>query len=118
MNVQTFIHRHYSLRAGESPIGHAAAVLVGLALIAIGAALVATLVWHQIGVALGILGILVLGAGVFGHIQTPLKIKDLLDTVVGLAGAAITLTFALAVAAFVIGFTATVAVLVVQWLVS
>ena len=37
MTVQDFIHRHYSPAVGESPTGHAMAVLAGLMLIVIGA---------------------------------------------------------------------------------
>ncbi len=43
-----------------------------------------------------------LGAGTFGHIQRPVKFRDLVDAVVSLAGAAISITFTLAVLLFVV----------------
>lgn len=115
MKSQTFIHDHYSPEAGESPTGHAAAVLVGAVLMAVGIALALTMALLPVGLAIGLLGLLIFGGGVFGHIRSPLKLKDLLDTIVGLAGAAIGMTFTLAIAAFVVGFTATVLVLLFGW---
>jgi hypothetical protein len=35
MKVQQFVHRHYSASVGESPIGHAAAVLAGILLMGV-----------------------------------------------------------------------------------
>lgn len=118
MNVHTFIHRHYSPDVGESPAGHAIAILAGLALIAIGAALIVSIVFLPAGVAIGVLGVLILGAGVFSHIMSPLTSADLMDALVGLSGAAITLTFAIAVAAVVAGFSVTVFVSLFRWLLS
>lgn len=118
MNVHNFIHRHYSPEVGESPAGHAIAILAGLALIAVGAALVVSIVFLPAGVAIGALGMLIFGAGAFAHILSPLTFADLVDAVVGLSGAAITLTFAVAVAAIVAGFSVTVFVSLFRWLVS
>jgi hypothetical protein len=116
MTIQSFVRQHYSPAAGESPVGHAVAVLSGLALVAMGAALVASIVFLPAGVAIGLLGLLIAGGGVFLHIQSPLKLSELLDALVGLAGAAIAMTFMIAVATFVIGFGVTVAVSLFRWL--
>jgi hypothetical protein len=48
---------------------------------------------------------------VVGHISSPLKFKDLMETIVSLAGMAIGLTFTLAIATFLAGFALTVLVL-------
>jgi hypothetical protein len=118
MSVQSFVRRHYSPDVGESPIGHAAAVLAGLTLVAIGGGLIASVVFIPVGVTLGVLGLLILGGGVFAHIQSPLKFSELMDAVVGLAGAAIALTFVIAAAAMVIGLGVAVLVSVFRWLAS
>ncbi len=116
--VRDFIHRHYSPAVGESPAGHAIAVLAGLLLIAVGAALVVSIVFVPAGLAIGVLGILILGAGIFAHIMSPLTFSDLMDAVVGLSGAAITLTIVLAIAAIAAGFGITVLVSLFRWLAS
>jgi hypothetical protein len=118
MTVQNVIHRHYSPAVGESPAGHAIAVLVGLALIATGAGLVVSIVFLPAGIAIGTLGVLILGAGLFAHIMSPLTLSDLMDTMVGLSGAAIALTCAIAVAAGAAGFCITVFVSLFRWLAS
>jgi len=118
MTVQHFIHSHYSSAVGESPAGHAVAVLAGLALIATGAGLVVSIVFLPAGIAIGALGVLILGAGLFAHIMSPLTLSDLMDTMVGLSGAAIALTIAIAVAAVAAGFSITVFVSLFRWLVS
>jgi hypothetical protein len=118
MTVHNFIHRHYSPAVGESPAGHAIAILAGLALIAIGAGLVASVVFLPAGIAIGVLGVLTLGAGIFAHIMGPLTFTDLMDTMVGLSGAAITLTFAVTIVAVVAGFGITVVVSLFRWLAS
>lgn len=118
MTVHNFIHRHYSPAVGESPAGHAIAVLAGLVLIAIGAALVVSIVFLPAGIAIGVLGILILGAGIFAHIMSPMTFSDLMDAIVGLSGAAITLTFIIAIAAVVAGFGFTVLVSLLRWLAS
>ena len=118
MTVQDFIHRHYSPALGESPTGHAIAILAGLGLIVMGGGLVFLVVFLPAGVAIAVLGVLLLGAGVFAHITSPLKFSDLMDAVVGLSGAAITLTFAIAVAAIVAGFGITVLVSLLRWLMN
>ncbi len=115
MRANSFFYRHY-LAAGESFSTHAAAVLVGAVLMAVGAALVFTVAFLPVGVAIGLLGLLIFGGGVFGHIQSPVKFRDLLDSVVSLSGAAIGMTFALAVMLFlvVVGFGIVAAL--VEWL--
>jgi hypothetical protein len=118
MTVQDFIHRHYSPAVGESPTGHAIAVLAGLALIVVGAALVVSVVFMPAGIAIGVLGVLILGAGVFAHIMSPLTFADFMDAVIGLSGAAITLTIAIAIVAIVAGFGITVFVSLFRWLAS
>ena len=65
-----------------------------------------------------LLGLFIFAAGVFGHISSPLKIKDLMETIVSLAGMVIGITFTLAIAAFVTGFAITVLVLLFGWIKS
>jgi hypothetical protein len=114
--AHTFVHDHYSLEAGESPTGHAAAILGGVVMMAGGLALAFTVALLPVGLVVGLLGLLVAGGGVFGHIRSPLKFKDLIETIVSLAGAAIGMTFTLAIAAFVVGFAVTVLVLLFGWI--
>jgi hypothetical protein len=118
MTVHDFMHRHYSPALGVSPTGHVIAILAGLGLIAIGGALVVSIVFLPAGLAIGVIGVLLLGAGVFAHITSPLRFADLMDAVVGLSGAAITLTFAIAIGAVVAGFAITVLVSLFQWLMN
>ena len=110
MSIRCFVRQHYSTAAGESPVGHGAAVLAGLALVIIGGGLIASVAFAPLGTTTGVLGLFVLAVGLFAHIQTPLSVKDLVDTVIGLSGAAIAATFAIAMAAMVIGFSATLIV--------
>ena len=118
MNVQAFIRRHYSPDVGESPLGQAAAVLAGLTCMALGAGLViASIVFAPLGTVIGLLGVMLLGGGVFAHIQSPFKLSDALDAVVGLTGAAIAMTFTLIIAAMAAGLVFTAIFEVVQWLV-
>lgn len=116
MSMQDFVRQHYSARVGESPAGHAAAILAGLALVAIGIALIVSVVFVPLGVTTSVLGLLILGAGLFAHIQSPLNFKDLLDVIVGLSGAAIAATFAIIVAVMVIGMIITILVSVFRLL--
>jgi hypothetical protein len=116
MKVQAFLHRHYSPDLGESPIGHATAVLAGLTLMMIGGAMVATIVLVPLGFVLGLVGLMLLAGGVFAHIQGPLTFGDLLDTIVGLTGAAIAMTFSITVLAMAVGLTFTALYAFVQWL--
>jgi len=118
MTVYDFIHRHYSPAVGESPTGHAVAILGGCALILMGGALVASVVFLPAGIALIVLGVLILGGGIFAHITSPLKFADLMDAVIGLSGAAITLTLAIAIAAIVAGFGITVVTSFLRWLMN
>jgi hypothetical protein len=111
MKAQTFVHDHYSADAGESPTGHALAILGGFLLMALGVGLVLTVALLPVGVVVGLLGLFIFAAGVIGHIDSPLKFKDLLETIVSLAGMAIGMTFTLAIAVFVAGFVITVLVL-------
>jgi hypothetical protein len=115
MRLQEFAHRHYSASVGESPSAHAAAVLAGMTLIVGGVALVASVVFIPLGMVTGLLGLMLFGAGVVGHIQSPVKIGDALDAVVGLTGAAIGMTFMLIGAAMVLGLAFTALFAVVQW---
>jgi hypothetical protein len=118
MNLQTFIQRHYSRATGESPIGHALAVAAGLALIVIATMLVNAVVWMPAGIVIGFAGLLVLMGGIWGHISNPLNLEDLADSMVKLTGAAIAMTFGLAVVAVVVGFVLTVLVSAVRWIAS
>lgn len=115
MKAQSFVHDHYSTEVGESPTGHAAAILGGFVMIVAGLGLAFTVALLPVGLVVGLLGLFILGGGVFGHIRSPLKFKDLMETIVGLAGAAIGMTFTLAIAAFVVGFAVTVLVLLFGW---
>ena len=116
MTGHGFIHDHYSSAAGESPMGHALAILGGLVLMAAGLALVFTVALLPVGLVVGLVGLFIFGAGLFGHINSPLKAKDLMDTIVSLVGMAIGMTFTLAIAAFVAGFAITVLVLLFGWI--
>jgi hypothetical protein len=116
MKAHAFVHEHYSPAAGESPTGHAAAVLGGLVMMVAGLGLALTVALLPVGLVVGLLGLFIFGAGVFGHIRSPLTLNDLMDTIVGLAGAAIGLTFTLAIVAFVLGFAGTVLVLLFGWI--
>ena len=110
MSIRSYLRQHYSTTAGESPVGHAAAILAGLALVIIGGGLIASVVFAPLGMPTTVLGLFVLAGGLFAHIQSPLSAKDLVDTVIGLSGAAIAATFAIVVAAMVVGFGATLIV--------
>lgn len=119
MNVQAFVRRHYSPDVGESPVGHVAAVLAGLACIALGAGLmIASIVFAPLGTVIGLLGMMLLAGGIFAHIQSPFKLSDALDAAVGLTGAAIAMTFSLIIAAMVLGLAVTAIFGVLQWLVD
>ena len=115
MNANSFFYRHY-LVAGESFTTHAAAVLTGAVMMIAGLALAATVAMFPVGVVVGLLGLFIFGGGVFAHIQRPVKLHDLLDTVVSLAGAAIGMTFTLAVVLFIAAFGVSVIVLIAGWL--
>jgi hypothetical protein len=100
----------------ESRVFHAAAVLAGLVLMVVGLALMATVSLLPVGVALGLLGLFILGGGLFAHIESPVKIRDMLGAVVSLSGAAIGMTFSLAVALFVVAMSVSVVFLIAGWL--
>jgi hypothetical protein len=115
MKATTFFHRHY-LVAGESFTTHAAAVLVGVTMMLAGLAVTSTVALLPVGIVIGLLGLLIFGGGVFAHIQSPVKFRDLLDTVVSLATVAIGMTFTLAVLLFLVAFSVSVISLIVGWL--
>ena len=58
----------------------------------------------------------ILGGGTFAHIQRPVKFRDLVDAVVSLAGATISITFTLAVLLFVAALSVSAISLVAEWL--
>jgi hypothetical protein len=118
MRAHAFLHHHFSPLAGESPVGHAAAIVVGLTLALIGAMLIASVVVIPVGIVFVVLGLMLLGVGVFAHIASPFKLNDLLDTIVGLTGAAIATTFSLMVAAIAAGLALTALYAIVQWLIG
>jgi|RhiMetdeSRZDD1v2_1073273.scaffolds.fasta_scaffold2086284_2 small-conductance mechanosensitive channel len=118
MRVQAFLHRHYSSDVGESPVAHAVAVLTGLVLMIVGAALAASLILLPLGVVTGLVGVMLFGAGVWAHIQSPLTLRDLMDTIVTLTSAAVAGTFALAILAAALGLALTAAFEIFQWLVA
>jgi len=116
MNLQTFVQRHYSPTAGESPLGHAGVVVAGFALMAVGTFLVASIVWIPAGVVIGLVGLLALIGGVWAHISKPVNLSELADSAVKLTGAAIAMAFGLAVAAMIVGFALTVLVSFIRWI--
>ena len=77
-----------------------------------------SVVFLPAGIAIGVLGVLILGAGIFAHITSPLTFSDLMDAMIGLSGAAITLTIAVAIVAIVAGFGISVLVSVFRWLMN
>jgi hypothetical protein len=116
MSVQTFLHRRYSSQVGESPAGHAIAIVTGAAMVALGIGLAVSVVFLPVGAVIGFLGLFILVEGVLAHIERPLKLRDLVDSMIGLAGAAIALTFALAVVFFLVSFGAGTIAGVIEWL--
>ena len=115
MKADSFISRHY-LVAGESLTTHAAAVLVGLVLMAGGAAIAATVALLPVGVVIGLLGLFIFGGGVFAHIQSPVKFRDMLDSVISLAGMAIGMTFTLAAALVLLAISVSIVWVIAGWL--
>jgi hypothetical protein len=63
-----------------------------------------------------VVGVILLGTGLVGHIQSGVTFDAALDAVVGLTGAAIALTFALAISAIALGFAFTTLFEVAQWI--
>jgi hypothetical protein len=116
MKVQEFVHRHYSASVGESPIGHAAAVVAGILLMGVAAALAASIVLVPLATVIGVVSVMLLGTGLVGHIESGVTFDAALDAVVGLTGAAIALTFALAISAIALGFAFTALFEVAQWI--
>ncbi len=114
MSLQTFVQRHYSPTAGESPLGHAVVVVAGFALMAVGTFLVASIVWIPAGVVIGLVGLLALIGGVWAHISKPVNLSELADSAVKLTGAAIAMAFGLAVMAMIVGFALTVLVSLIR----
>lgn len=115
MNVHAFLHRHYSPKVGESPGGHAIAIVTGGTMMVAGTGLAMSIVFLPVGAVIGLLGLFVLIEGVFGHIKRPLKLSDLLDAAIGLAGAAIAVTFALAIVFFLVSFGAGTVAGLIEW---
>ncbi len=116
MRVHAFLHRHYSAQVGESPVGHAIAIVIGAGMMAMGVGLALSMVFLPIGVVIGLLGTFIFAEGVFAHIERPLKIRDMADAVIGLTGAAIAVTFALAVLFFLVTFGAGTFAAFVEWI--
>ena len=116
MSFHTFLHRHYSTQVGESPAGHAIAIVIGAAMVALGIGLAASVAFLPVGAVVGFLGVFMLVEGVLAHIERPLKLRDLVDAMIGLAGAAIALTFALTVVLFLVSFGAGTIAGVIEWL--
>lgn len=85
-------------------------------MMAAGLALVLNVALLPVGTVIGLLGLFVLADGVFAHIARPLKVRDLVDAVIGLSGAAIALTFALAVVFFLVAFGAGTFAAMFEWL--
>lgn len=89
---------------------------MGGLMIAGGVGLAWTVVFLPLAMVIGLLGLFILLEGVFAHIQSPLKIGDLMDAIVGLAGAAIAMTFALAAAALLLAFGLGTVTAFIEWL--
>ena len=117
MKVQAFIHRHFSPSVNESPIGHAAALLAGITLAVAGGALVASVAFAPLGLVIGLLGVMLLSAGVAAHIPSPVTFTDAMDVVVGLAGAAIAMSWVVIAAAIAVGLALTALFEIFQWVV-
>jgi hypothetical protein len=115
MKASSFFYRHY-LVAGESFTTHAGAVLTGGVMMMVGLALATTVTFLPVGLVIALLGLFIFGGGIFAHIQSPVKFRDLLDSTIALAGAAIGMTFALAVLLFLLAMSVSVIVLVAGWL--
>ena len=114
MKAHGFVHDHYSIDAGESPAGHLAATMFGLGMLGTGILLMLTVAMLPEGIAVGLMGLFVFGAGMFGHIRTPLKLADLMENVVAVAGMAISVTLALAIGAIVVGCAVTLLALILD----
>ena len=82
------------------------------------ARMIASVALIPVGIVFAALGCMLLGVGIFAHIGSPFKLTDLLDAIVGLTGAAIALTFSLAVAAMAAGLVLTALYALVQWLIG
>jgi hypothetical protein len=114
MNLQNLIHPFDA--TGESPIGHGLAITAGFTLLVVATLLVASVVWMPAGIVIGIVGVLALVGGIWARITSPLNVEDLADSLVKMTGAAIAMTFGLAVAAIVAGFALTLLVSLIRWL--
>jgi divalent metal cation (Fe/Co/Zn/Cd) transporter len=84
--------------------------------VAVGIGLALSIVFLPIGTVIGFLGLFLLVEGILAHIERPLRLADLVDAMIGLAGAAIALTFALAVVFFLVSFGAGTIAGVIEWL--
>jgi hypothetical protein len=87
-------------------------------LLATGTFLAVSVVWIPAGIVIGLVGLFALIGGIWAHISAPLNVSDLADSAIKLTGVAIAMTFGLAVAAMAVGFTLTVLVSLIRWLVS
>ena len=101
---------------GESMLGHGLVLAAGFVLLVIATILVASVVWIPAGVVVGIIGMFALAGGIWAHITNPVNMEDLADSLVKITGAAIAITFGLAVAAIVVGYAVSVVVGLVRWL--
>ncbi len=109
-------HRPHWRDIGESHVGHVAAILAGLALMTAGISLATTVALLPLGCVLGFLGALMLGQGIFAHIQKPLRVSDWMDASIGLTGAAIAMTFTLAIVVLLVAFGLGIVGSLVAWL--
>jgi hypothetical protein len=96
-------------------------VLTGLLFVAVGAVLAYSVVLLPLASVVGLiglmlLGLMLLGGGLFAHIRSPLTFHELLDDIVLLAGAAIAGTFALTVIVTAAGLVGTAVFEIVEWL--
>ena len=69
MSRKINVHGHALVEKGERFLGQLAAVFVGFALMVIGLGLGVTMIMLPVGLAVGLVGVLLFVWGLFGHLQ-------------------------------------------------
>jgi hypothetical protein len=101
---------------GESVLGHGLILAAAFLLLVIATILAASVVWIPAAVVVGIVGLFALAGGIWAHITNPVNVEDLADSLVKMTGAAIAITFGIAVIATVAGYAVSVVVGLLRWL--
>jgi cadmium resistance protein CadD (predicted permease) len=101
---------------GESVLGHGLILAAGFLLLVIATLLAASVVWIPAAVVVGIVGMFALAGGIWAHITNPVNVEDLADSLVKMTGAAIAITFGIAVIATIAGYAVSVVVGLLRWL--